>query len=219
LVLSEDRHFSTTVESTPVTPVTPPPVVDQPASAIRLKLINNNGTYYLIQNGIRHGITNPGILFSYGFALFQAKPATLEEMQLPEGDLLLPGDGVLAKTATDKTVYLISGNRRFGFTSEAIFTSLGFKFSQVLTVTAPELLKQSEADPINDPNIAHLPGTDIQDGSTVYWVGYDGKRYPYPSLEVYNSWHIPGDFSRVLPANAADLALPIAEAVTARVAE
>jgi hypothetical protein len=195
------------------TPTNPSPTSPQ----VSLKLVNYQGTYYLIISGIRHGITLPGMLFSYGFALNQAKIATAEDMALPEGDILLPGDGVLVKTTDDKTVWLISNNQRHGFVSEQVFTALGFKFSQVLVVTAPELDKQNRGPNLDNGQAQHLPGIDINVDGTIYWIGYDGRRYPYPSLEIFNSWHIPNDFTRVLPANNADRSLPAGSSVSKRI--
>jgi hypothetical protein len=191
---------------------------NSPGSTVSLSLVNASGTFYLIMDGVRHGITNPGLLFSYGFSFSQAKTATAQDIALPEGDLLLPGNGVLAKSSADPTVFLISEGQRHGFTSAQVFTALGFKFSQVLVMTTPELNKQPVGTVINDGTTAHLPGVNVKDSKgTIYWINPAGVRNAYPSLEVYNSWNVPGDFSRVLTANAADLNLPVAEMVTKRI--
>jgi len=176
-------------------------------STIALKLINVNGTYYLIQNNIRRGVTNPGMLFSYGFEFKDAKEATESEKVLSEGQLLLPGDGSLVKSPVDPTVYLIARGKKYGFASAEIFAGLGHKFSSVLTVTAPELDLMSQGEILTDSNVRHLPGTHINDNGTVYWLG-ESSKHAYPSLEVFNSWNADGDFSQVVPANSADLGIP-----------
>jgi hypothetical protein len=102
-------------------------------------LVNGTGTFYLILNGIRHGITDPGILYSYGYGFSSAISDTGAYQELLTGNLLPPNDGALAKTAADPTVYLIADSQRHGFTSAPVFLSLGFKFSSVLVVTAPDL--------------------------------------------------------------------------------
>ncbi len=183
-----------------------------------LKLINANGTYYLIIDGVRHGITNPGMLTSYGLTLAMGKPATAADLALPEGDLLSPSDGILAKTSTDKTVWLISNNQRRGFTSQSVFLGLGFKFNQVLIITAPELNRLSVGSNLDNPQSQHPEGVDINLSGTIYWL-HSSTLYPYPSLAVYNSWRVPNDFSRVLSANQADKALPKAEHIKQRVVE
>src|SRR5205823_487777 len=102
------------------------------------------------------------------------------------------------------TVWLISNNQRHGFTSEKVFTALGFTFKQVLVVTAPELNKQAKGSNVDDSTKAHLPGINISDKGTIYWIDYNYTKHAYPNLTVYNSWNVPGDFTRVLPANGAD---------------
>jgi hypothetical protein len=57
--------------------------------------------------------------------------------------------------------------------------------------------------------IAHLPEMDINEDGTIYHIGQDNQFHGHPSLSVYNSWHIPGDFTKVVLANAANLALPV----------
>ena len=198
----------------PIIPIpVPTPVTMSPPS---YTLINTNGTYYLIENGILSGITDPGILNSYGFTFADAVPATAADLALPQGPLLSPNDGALVKTASDPTVYLISNRERLGFTSEDVFNSLGFQFSSVLTVTSPELNALTVGNVLNNGTAAHPEGVQINDNGTIYLMGTT-IRDPYPSLEVYNSWNIDNDFSNVVPANAADEAIPVGLAVQMRV--
>ena len=156
------------------------------------------------------------MLTSYGLTLAMGKAATAADLALPEGALLLPQDGILAKTKDDKTVWLISGNLRRGFTSQSVFLGLGFKFSQVLIITSPELNKLAKGANLDNPSAAHPEGVDINLNGTIYWV-HNNTLYPYPSLKTYNSWRVPNDFSRVLKANSADTLLPKAEEIKQRV--
>ena len=146
------------------------------------------------------------------------KTATAADLALPEGAILLPSDGILAKTAQDKTVWLISNNQRRGFTSSSVFTGLGFKFKQVLIITAPELNKLAIGANLDNPKAAHPEGVDINLNGTIYWV-HNNTLYPYPSLKTYNSWRVPNDFSRVLKANSADALLPKAEGIKERIVQ
>lgn len=182
-----------------------------------MRLINSKGTYYLIISGVRHGITNPGMLYTYGFTFAMGKTATSEDMALPEGSLLTPNDGALVKSKEDQTVYLISGQQRYAFVSSAVYFALGFKFSSVLVVTNPELQALPRAANLDNGKAGHLAGLDINRKGTVYWIGSDGQLHGYPSLTAFNSWHIPNDFSRVVPANDADMALPVGDLVSTRV--
>jgi hypothetical protein len=203
----------------PTPTLAPTPTSTPAALVINLKLINNNGTYYLIDHNVRHGITNPGMLSTYGFSFIDAKTATLQENSLPEGGILTPSDGALVKSKEDQTVYLISKQQRYAFTSATVFLALGFKFSSVLLVTNPELQQLAKAENISNSNQAHLPGSDISINGQIDWVGYDNQLHPYPNLAIYNSWHITGDFSTVLIGNDQDKTIPVGSVVSVRVVE
>jgi len=151
--------------------------------------------------------------------LSQAQTPTSQDLSLPEGSILTPADGRLVKSNQDKTVYLISNQQRYAFTSAKVFLGLGFKFSTVLIVTNPELQELPKAANISNYASAHLPGVDIKVNGTIYWIGYDNQVYPYPSLAVYNSWHVPNDFSSVVPGNVADSNLPTGSPVVMRVVQ
>ncbi|MDE2311525.1 MAG: fibronectin type III domain-containing protein [Patescibacteria group bacterium] len=185
------------------------------------RLVTDNDTFYLIQNGQKQGVTSPGILYTYGFNFNQAVPVTTADLALPDGPLLLPGNGSLVKSKEDLTVYFVSNQTRYAFTSATVFHALGFSFSSVLIVTDSELQALPRAANLSDGISVHLPGTDINVSGTIYYIAIDNQRHPYISLGVYNSWHRKNDFSMndfsmVVKANAADLSLPVGEAVTAR---
>lgn len=181
-------------------------------------LINSQGTYYLVTGGFKKGITSPGILYSCGFEFKDAKIPTTADLTLPTS-MLLPCDGALVKSSVDQTVYLISNGQRYAFTSAQVFFELGFKFSSVLLVTNPELQTLPKSSDISNGASAHLPGLDVNFNGTVYWVDANLTKHAYPSLEVYNSWHRDGDFSTVVPANAADLNLTTGSNVPMRVVQ
>jgi len=157
------------------------------------------------------------MLTSYGFSFKDARLATQNDLLLPEGPLLTPGDGSLVKSAEDQTVYLISNQQRYGFTSEQVYFALGFSFKSVLIVTNPELQSLPRSANIDNGEAKHLPGLDINQNGTVYWIGQDSQLHAYPSLSVYNSWHVENDFSRVVPSNTADSQAPIGGMVGARI--
>lgn len=194
-----------------------PNPVPPPSGTPVLRLINAGGTFYLIQNGVRHGITNPGMLFSYGLEFKDAVTAGASDLALPLGEILQPGDGALVRSQEDQTVYLVSNRQRYGFVSAQVFFALGFNFSSVLVVTNPELQALPRAVNLSNPTAAHLPGLDINRGGTIYWIGQDGQLHGYPSVNVYNSWHVDNNFSQVVPANAADAALFVGSNVDYRV--
>lgn len=208
--------------STPPTPATPQPIVSPtsttstPSSTTPAYcLVNQSGTFYLILSGIRHGIANPGLLYSYGYAFADAVADTAVYDALPTGDLLGPGGGALVKAPNNPTVYLVSDGATHGFTSAKVFLGLGYKFSSVLTIPETQLAALPNGGLVASLTARHLAGADVSSQGTVYYLD-DSARYPYPSLAVFNTWHLQNDFSRVLPANAADLALPVGPVVIPR---
>jgi hypothetical protein len=166
-------------------------------------------------NGVRHGIANPGLLSSYGYSFSDAATDTAAYQSLPSGDLLWPDDGALVKAPNNPTVYLISRVAKHGFTSASVFLGLGYKFSSLLAIPAPQLDGLADGPPIFDRSARHLRGANVNSNGTIYFLG-ETQRFPYPSLAVFNSWNLHNDFSRVAPANAADLALPLGPVVTPR---
>lgn len=200
--------------STPTSTTTLQPHLLMPGNSgsnffsVIIHLIKQSGTYYIIQGSQKQGITSPGILYTYGLDFNQAKEATADEINLATGSILLPADGSLVKSVQDRTVYLVSNGQRFPFVSSKVFLSLGYKFSSVLVVTNPELQALPLVASLDDSTKAHLSGADISYKGVIYWIS-GGVRYPYPSLASYNSWHRKGNFSNVVPANSADLQMPI----------
>jgi hypothetical protein len=212
---------ATSIGAPPAASATAPSASYAPVASVpgagTVTLVNDGGTFYMVQGGERYGITDPGILSSYGLSFSDATAATSTSLAAPVAGTVPPASGSLVKTAADPTVYLVSNGERYPFTSASVFTALGYRFSSVLTVTSPELDSQPVAAPIATATAAHAAGVDVLSRGTVYRIGTDNALHPYPSLAVYNSWHLAGDFSTVVPANAADLALPVGVAVVARV--
>jgi hypothetical protein len=204
--------------TTPTTPTTPSGT-DTSGSATGAHpngaLVILNGTYYVVRSGQLIGITSPGILASMGYSFAEAVPASTADSQLTVGANAAPSDGSLVKSPTDPTVYVIADQQRHPFASSSAFTGHGYSFASVLTVTTPELYQLPLGSAVASVSDRHMHGADVSDNGIVYWLD-DTSRHPYPSVDVWNSWHPDNDFSTVVPANAADLALPIANAVTAR---
>jgi hypothetical protein len=200
---------------TPLPPVPAQPATSTPSSGPAYCLVNHSGTFFLILNGVRHGIANPGLLYSYGYGFGDAVADAATYQALQSGNLLGPSDGALVKFPNDPTVYLISGLSKHGFTSASVFSALGYRFSSVLTIPAPQLEALPLGNIVSSATASHLPGTNISSQGTVYFITSQGRQ-PYPSLTVYNSWNLHNNFSRVVPANASDLNLPIGSAVTPR---
>jgi hypothetical protein len=181
------------------------------------KLINDKGTFYLIKDNKKFGVTNPGILQTHGYDFKDAQSATETEKQLLVSGTLTPAAGSLVKTKTDPTVFFVSEGKKFGFATSQVFSGLDYKFNSVVIVTEAELKALPEGGILKTIEQAHLDGSDVIDkAGTIYWISNESKLMAYPSLEVYNSWHKDNDFSQVVKANKLDLQLPKGEAVSKR---
>lgn len=172
------------------------------------RLINASGTFFLVSAGRRYGITDPGVLKSYGFEFKDAVLASATDLALPQGSVTAPGDGSLVKKSGDSTVWFITGGKKHGFTSAEVFLGLGFSWQNVREVAGPVLDALGQASPLGSASSRHLSGVFVNASGTIYRME-DNLRRGIPSLEVFNSWNIDNDFSAVAPANAADLAVPV----------
>src|ERR1035437_3919589 len=139
-----------------------------PSSAPAYCLVTHAGTFFLILTGIRHGIASPGLLYSYGYGFGDAVADTAAYQGLPSGDLLGPGYGALVKAPGNSTVYLISGGAKHGFTSASVFRALGYSFSSVLTIPAPQLNGLPHGSLIANAKTRHLQGTNVNEHGAIH---------------------------------------------------
>jgi hypothetical protein len=156
----------------------------------KLYKIGSEPTVYL---AVRHCVLKP----FRGQAAFHARGHKFTDVIMlsakPDGVTIstepaLPAEGTLVK-GTDKTVWFISheGKRR-GFVNADVFTKLGFKFTQVETITDSDLGTM----PVDTSNISddteHPDGAIVKCGNSpeVFRVK-DGTRFPFPSIEVFQN--------------------------------
>ncbi len=168
--------------------------------------IISSGTVYTVtwENGrtTRRPYTSEGAFLSYSFNSWgNVLPASAEDLVLPVGSFIPPRDGtiVCADRGTEKgTCYLITNGTKAGFTSESVFTSLGFKFRNALYGDVSFLPTASN---ISNPLSAHLPGTVINRNGTLYLVVMNGL-FSIPDSGTLMSWGY--NSNDVIPANTAD---------------
>jgi hypothetical protein len=201
---------------TPTPSPSPTPPVNTNLAFSDIKLVFEGSTYFVIKDNQRYGVTNPGVLYSYGLEFKDGRPQTSAENLLPFPETLKPGDGSLVKKPDEATVYLIFDNAKHGFVSEQIFRSLGYSFSNVLEVTTNELDSLPLGSILDNSSTAHPTGTCINLDGTVYRI-FQGIRYGIPNMEVFNSLNPDNDFRYVVPANAQDRLLPEGEVLKRRV--
>jgi hypothetical protein len=137
------------------------------------------------------------------------------QMTAPSAPMMLLPSAQVQKSTFSDDRRQISGGTKHGFTSASVFRGLGYSFSSVLTIPAPQLNGLPDGSLIANAKARHLQGANINAHGAIYYLG-QSERSPYPSVAVFNTWNLHNDFSSVLPANAADLALPIGPVVPLR---
>src|SRR3989344_1131346 len=198
-----------TTPTTPTVPVETPSVTAPVAGAHpNGTLILDNGTIYLVVNSTKRGFRNPEEYFSHGYKFAQAVAANDADRGLSSsGDQPIEKalDGTLALDKTDnRTIYMIAGGQKRGFTSAEVFHALGYQFDQA---TAIDLSDYPAGNPITAESAAHPNGAlilDQNDGRTVWWV-LSGQRQGFQSTEVFFTYGF--SFGKIVSATDADMAL------------
>jgi hypothetical protein len=181
-------------------------------------VVSSDGTVWMVMpDGTRRAYTSAGAFLSYGFNSWaQVVPASAEDLALPAGSFIPPQDGsiICSDRGTDKgTCYEISNGQKFGFTSAAVFTGLGFSFTNSMPGDVSWMTMNATL--LNNTTMAHLPGTLVNNNGTVQLMGNTGL-LGIPDVATFNSWGY--SFGKVAPANAADKAMTQTGVMAARVA-
>lgn len=175
-------------------------------------LIIDGNTIYLISEGHRVAFRDSAEYRSYGYNFSQAVTATDKDLNLPQTSVAKAMEGTLVLDKSDgKTVYMIGTNgTKRGFASAQAFTGLGYTFKNLALVD----LKDYPAGPaISTNSETHPDGALVLENKTVWWIR-NGQRQAFESAAVFNTYGF--DFQKIVPANTADLALPVGSAVKFR---
>jgi hypothetical protein len=182
---------------------------------------DSSGTVWMVMpDGTRRAYTSAGAFLSYGFNSWsQVVTASAEDLALPQGSFIPPQDGsIICSDRNDSfavkgTCYEISNGQKFGFTSAAVFTGLGFSFTNSSLADVSWMTAGSQL--LNNTTAAHLPGTLVNNNGTVQLMGTTGL-LGIPDVATFNSWGY--SFGKVVPANAADKAMSQTGVMATRVA-
>ncbi len=188
--------------TTPVTSSQPGNITDLAGTNI-----SSNGTVYMITaSGQKRPYTSAGAFLSYGFNSWaDVVTASSADLALPTGNFIPPRDGKIIcsnKGSDTGTCYLITNSEKAAFTSSAVFTGLGFSFSNSLSGDVSFL---NSAPNINSVTQTHPEGVLLNKGGTIYLVGNNGL-LGVPDVNTLTSWGYTSSDSVL--ANSADNALP-----------
>ena len=179
--------------------------------------IKSGDKYYLLTpDGGRRPYFSETAFLSYGFnnkdAVIQASE---QDLARTEGAVIPPRDGkvICSVVLADKgTCYLITEGKKAAFSSEAVFTGLGFSFANAVMCDVTNLEATTS---ITSSSTAHRPGTLVQRNGTLYIVGKTGLLH-VPSLEALESWGYSA--KEAVAVNSADLLLRERLTLEARIA-
>jgi len=173
-------------------------------------VLSSDGTVWMITlDGMRRPYTSAGAFLSYGFNSFgTVVNANADDLALPAGSFIPPQDGkvICSDRGTDKgTCYLITGGMKAGFTSESVFTGLGYSFSRA---QSGDVSFMNTSANIDNTTAAHRPGTlvhfSLNGNDTVFLVGATGL-LGIPTFATFTGWGYA--YTDVVVANAADQAM------------
>ncbi len=127
--------------------------------------LKSTGQLFYINGSKRHAIVP--FVKTQRFATVVAKPVTSADLaKFPEGSFAEPLDGTLIKADNDPTVYYIDKGLKAPV-SASMFKLRGFSFSNVYTLSAPEVHSWITASPLAPPEGLLVRTTSNR---TVYWV-------------------------------------------------
>jgi hypothetical protein len=176
-------------------------------------VLKADGTVGMISNNQFRPYTSAGAFLSYGFNSWsQVVTASAEDSALTAGAYIPPQDGKIlcSDRGTDKgTCYLITGGQKAGFTTAAVFTGLGYKWTRA---SYADVSWMQSTTNIDNTTAAHRVGTLVVNGQTVSLVTPSGL-LGISDMNTFNSWGY--SLADVVPANSADTALPMSTAVMA----
>ena len=157
--------------------------------------------YFINAQGQKQAYASSLAFTSYGFNSFSnVVQANSADLALPDGPFVPPMDGTIIND--DSTIYVVSNGQREGFSSGRAFSGQGYSFSNVVHGDSSYL---PTSVPIGYNALTHPVGSLVSVNSTVYMIGCGGF-LGFPSEDVLKGWGLQNEY--VLPANAADLALP-----------
>lgn len=155
------------------------------------------------------------VFLSHGYKWSNIVIANSGDKALFFGEPMGLASGTLVRDRSNlRSFYVVYPNNVLRpFSSFEVFNSLGYRASNAYTTSLAGYTMGSVMTIFD----SHAPGTDIIDNGTVYWISENNTRHPYPSVDVYNTWHTNNnDFSRVYQANSFDRLIPIGSPIQPR---
>lgn len=178
-------------------------------------LINQSGTIYLVENGVKRGFPSADVYASHGQNFGQVVTANSEDNSLPTGPVMVYRDGTLVKGPSDPLVYLVANGQKRGFISGSVYTGLGYSWANVRTAAVNTFADLPTGANLESATERHTNGILVKDSTNTIWLMTATGKKGIPSMEVFNSYGY--NMGLVVPANAADVSAANEGVLTARV--
>ncbi len=114
----------------------------------KLYELTTNKARFFVQDGVRHPIFDETL---YHIRFGSQQPTPVEPMvleQLKEGSPIRLPDGILVKSPSSPTVYVISDGMRRPIPSEEVFLSFGYAWNSIVTLPEDILGLNKEGEPL-----------------------------------------------------------------------
>jgi hypothetical protein len=165
-------------------------------------LINDKGTIYTIEQGLKRPIASMEVFNGLGYSMDNVITADTSETLLGDGIFDASGRhsrGTLVKE--NSTVYFMGKDMRYAFPSIQVFLSWGASFKEIVAAN-PSDLSVALGPNVSQGQVLGTSITAIQEGSlikgnaeTVFLVTADNKLKPFVSRESF--WSLGYDFIQV----------------------
>jgi subtilisin family serine protease len=146
-----------------------------------------NPSVYLIENCKKRYISLPEIFSSWFDWRDIVVISSSELSSYPVGADLVFQPSSLIKTDSQPDVFVVVGTTRRYISNASVFEGLGYRWSNIITTTPPELAKYSLGDNLSRVG-THPDGSLIKSTSAVeVYLINGGKKHPLPNPEVFTS--------------------------------
>jgi hypothetical protein len=107
------------------------------------------GGVYFVQEGVKYPLLAKEIM-TLNYPRYRINPVTEDELnQYQTGDPVGFKEGLLIKSTANPTVYLVSAGKLRAISNEKVFTTLGYKWSQIKSVSDKSLKAMQIGEPLS----------------------------------------------------------------------
>jgi len=140
----------------------------------------NSSNIYLLNNGVKRLFLSEDFLKILGYNTSKITTVNKEELdQYVDGQFMSLANGSLVKSLDNNTVYLIEDGTKKPIASSEVFKTLGYKWTDIITLGAQEVTTYK------DGGLAKFPNGTLfrKDGDPKVYVAKDNDKVWIPSIQ------------------------------------